>query len=126
MTVGQSSTHINGILNVFRATNYTAVSPFVKLHTGDPGSAGTANASSETTRKALTFAAPSSGTITASAVSWATWSATSPETLTHYSIWDASTAGNFLMSGQFSASKTVTTGDTINATVSVSQGPAAA
>jgi hypothetical protein len=125
MTVGQSSTHINGILNVLRGTNYTAVTPYLKIHTGDPGAAGTSNASTETTRKALTFAAPSSGTTTASAVSWASWSA-SAETISHYSIWDASTAGNFLISGQFTASKAVATGDTLNATVSVSQGPAAA
>lgn len=126
MTVGQSSTHVNAILNVLRGTAYTGVTPFLKLHLGDPGASATANASSETTRKALTFAAPSAGATVASAVSWTSWSATSPETITHYSIWDASTAGNFLISGQFTASKTVTTGDTINATITVTQGPAAA
>jgi hypothetical protein len=126
VTVGQSSVHINAILNVLRGTAYTGVTPFLKIHLGDPGAAGTANASSETTRKALTFAAPSGSAVVSGAVSWATWSATSPETITHYSIWDASTAGNFLISGQFTASKTVTTGDTLNATITVSQGPAAA
>lgn len=126
MTVGQSSGHLNGILNILRGTTYTGVTPFLKIHTGDPGSAGTSNASTETTRKALTFGAPSAGSTVASAVSWTSWSATSPETITHYSIWDASTAGNFLISGQFSASKTVTTGDTITSTITVSQGPAAA
>lgn len=126
MTVGQSSAHINGILNVLRGTNYTAVTPYLKLHLGDPGASATANASSETSRKALTFGSPSGGSTVASAVSWTSWAATSPETITHYSIWDASTAGNFLISGAFTASKTVTTGDTISATITVSQGPAAA
>lgn len=126
MTVGQSSGHINSILNVLRGTAYTGVTPYLKLHTADPGAAGATAASSETTRKALTFAAPSAGAVVASAVSWTAWSATSPETVTHYSIWDASTAGNFLISGQFTASKTVTTGDTLNATITVTQGPAAA
>ena len=125
MTVGQSTTHAHGLLNVFRATNYTAVTGYLRLHTGDPGSAGTSNASSETTRKALSFGAPSSGSMTASAVSWTAWSASS-ETITHYSIWDASSAGNFLMSGQFSASKAVSSGDTLNATITVTQGPLAA
>jgi hypothetical protein len=120
MTVGQSTTHINSILNVLRGTSYTGVTPFLKLHTADPGAAGTTAASTETTRKALTFAAPSGNAVVSGAVSWATWSA-SAETITHYSIWDASTAGNFLISGQFTASKAVTTGDTLNATITVSQ-----
>lgn len=125
MTVGLSSGHINSILNVLRGTAYTGVTPYLKLHTADPGAAGATAASTETTRKALTFAAPSSNAVTSGTVSWATWSA-SAETITHYSIWDASTAGNFLISGQFTASKAVSTGDTLNASVSVSQGPAAA
>jgi hypothetical protein len=126
VTVGQSSTHINNILNVLRGTAYTGVTPYLKLHTGDPGATATANASTETSRKALVFAAPSANAVTSSAVSWTAWSATSGEVISYYSIWDASTAGNFLISGQFGTSKTVTTGDTLNATITVSQGPAAA
>lgn len=125
MTVGQSATHINAILNVLRGTAYTGVTPYLKIHTGDPGAAGTANASAETSRKALTFAAPSANAVTSSTVSWTAW-AQGNETISHYSIWDASTAGNFLISGAFSASKAVSSGDTLNASVSVSQGPAAA
>jgi hypothetical protein len=125
VTVGQSTAHAHGILNLLRGTDYTAFSPFVKLHTGDPGSAGTANASAETTRKALTFAAPSAGSSAASAVSWTSWAAGS-ETLTHFSIWDASTAGNFKISGAFTVSKTIANGDTLNLSVTVTQGPIAA
>jgi hypothetical protein len=129
MTVGFSSTHLDGLINVLRATNYTAVSPFAKLHTGDPGSAGTSNASAETTRKSLTFAAPSTVSTTrssaASAVSWATWSAGS-ETISHFSVWDASSAGNFLFSGTFAVSRSVINGDTLNATLTVTQGSLAA
>lgn len=124
MTVGQSSAHAHGILNLLRGTDYTAFSPHVKLHTGDPGSAGTANASTETTRKALTFAAPSAGSSAASAVSWALWSAGS-ETISHFSIWDASSSGNFKMSGTLAVSKAIANGDTLNLTVTVTQGPIA-
>lgn len=126
MTVGLSSTQATAILNIYRATNITApANVFLKVHTGDPGSAGTSNASAETTRKQLTFAAPSAGSSAASAVSWASWSAGS-ETISHVSIWDASTAGNFLQSGALSASKSVTNGDTINVTVTASLTPIAA
>lgn len=126
MTVGQSTTHAHAILNVLRGTTYTApASVWLKLHTADPGSAGTTAASAETTRKQVTFGAPSAGSSAASAVSWTSWSAGS-ETETHMSLWDASTAGNFLMSAALTASKSVTNGDTLNVTVTATQGPLAA
>lgn len=126
MTAGLSATQAAAILNVYRATNITApANVFLKAHTGDPGSAGTSNASAETTRKQLTFAAPSAGSSAASAVSWTSWSAGS-ETITHVSIWDASTSGNFLQSGALAASKSVTNGDTLQVTVTASLTPIAA
>ena len=126
MTVGLSATQAAAILNIYRATNITApAAVYLKVHTGDPGAAGTSNASAETTRKALTFAAPSAGSSAASAVSWTSWSAGS-ETITHVSIWDASTSGNFLQSGALAASKSVTNGDTLQVTVTASLTPIAA
>lgn len=125
MTVGQSSNHINSILNVVRGTSYTAFTPYVQLHTGDPGANGTANVSSEATRKQPTFAAPSGNSVTAPAVSWTAWNAGS-QTITHVSLWDASTVGNFKLSAALSPSKPVENGDTLNITASISQGPAAA
>lgn len=84
---------------------------YVKLHTGDPGEAGTANASAETTRVEITFGAASGGTATSSNTpTWSTWSAGS-ETLTHISLWDASTAGNCLYTAALTASKAVANGD---------------
>lgn len=124
MTVGQSTTHAHAILNVLRGTSYTGITPYLKLYLGDPGASGTANASTETTRKALTFAAPSAGSSAASAVSWA-WSA-SNETISHVGIFDASTAGNFLASAALSVSKAVASGDTLNVTITATQGPLAA
>lgn len=89
----------------------------VKLHTGDPGVAGTSNASAETTRKALTFSAASAGSKAAVATlpSWATWSAGS-ETLTHISLWTATSGGTFRLSLPLTASKAVANGDTVNLT----------
>lgn len=121
MTVGLATAHVSGILNLYRGTTYTApAGVYLRPHTGDPGAAGTANASAETTRKQLTFAAPSSNAIVATQVSWTAWSAGS-ETISHFSLWDASSGGNFLQSGAFAASKAVSNGDTLNATITVSQ-----
>jgi hypothetical protein len=126
VTVGLSATQAAALINIYRATTITApANVYLRLHTGDPGSAGTANASAETTRKALTFAAPSAGSSTASAVSWASWSA-GTETISHISIWDASSGGNFLQSGALAASKTVANGDTLNVTPTVAYTPIAA
>lgn len=114
MTVGVASAHAAGILNLFRNTSYTGVNTFCKLHTGDPGSAGTANASAVTTRNAVTFNAPSAGSMTLSALSG--YSMTATETISHISLWDASSGGNFLQSGALTAAKNVTSGDTLTIT----------
>lgn len=118
MTVGLAAVDFaNKVLNhMLRAVASTApAGTFTKLHTGDPGSAGTANASSVTTRPAASFAAASAGSCALQATfpAWTSWAGTSPETITHFSLWDASTAGTFLTSLALTASKTVQTGDTL-------------
>jgi hypothetical protein len=86
---------------------------YVKLHTGDPGEAGTANAAGNTTRQAATFAAASGGVSASNAdVTWTNVSTS--ETYAYVSLWDASTAGNCLWTGPLSASKAVTAGDTFS------------
>jgi hypothetical protein len=88
---------------------------YLKLHTGDPGEDATSNAATETTRKLAAWSAASSGAIATSAtVEWTNVAAT--ETYTHWSMWDASTAGNPLWSGGLSASAAVTAGDTFQIT----------
>ena len=122
MAVGLSAVNTaNAWLNVLRgasAATFTGVTTlFVQLHTGDPGASGTANVSSNTTRPALAFGAASAGSQTAGTLpSWASWAATSPETITHISVWGASSAGTFHYSAALTVSKTVTTGDTLNLT----------
>lgn len=125
MTTGISAAHSNGIINVMRGTSYTSFTPYLRLHTGDPGANGTANASAETTRKQLTFADPAgSGSSAATTVTWSTWSAGS-ENLTHGSIWDASSGGNFKMSGQLAAPLSVTNGANVNITATTTAGTVA-
>lgn len=88
---------------------------YAKLHTGDPGEAGTSNAATETTRQAVTFGASSNGVISlATGGAWT--SVSTAETYSHISLWDNSTAGNCLGSGALAASKTVAVGDNFTLT----------
>jgi hypothetical protein len=88
---------------------------YVKLHTGDAGEDGTSNAASEATRKEAAWATASSGSIATSAtLEWTNVAAT--ETYSHWSLWDASTAGNCLWTGALSSSAAVTAGDTFQIT----------
>jgi hypothetical protein len=88
---------------------------YLQLHTGDPGSAGTANVSSVTTREALTLGTPASGAVAANGTlpEWLNWAGTNGETDTDVSIWDASTGGNFVDSIQLSSPVTIDTGDNV-------------
>ena len=84
--------------------------PFVQLHVGDPGAAGTANVATETTRKAVTFSAASGGSMTNSAqVQWTNIAGS--QDATHVSIWNAASAGTFKASGVVTANP-YTAGDT--------------
>jgi hypothetical protein len=126
MTVGIASTPADALLNLYRGTSITAPAGiYIKLHTGDPGAAGTANASAVTTRNQATFNAPSGNAITLSAL--ATYAMTATETISHVSFWDASTSGNFLRSATLSASVSVVNGSTLQVvTLTVSFTPIAA
>lgn len=95
MTAGLAASHANSILNVLRNTSYTGIAtPFIQLHTGDPGAAGTTSISGQTTRNAVTWNAPSGGSMTLATLG--TWTMNTGETITHISIWTASTAGTFV------------------------------
>lgn len=113
MATGLAAGIANSILDALcSSTTWSEPAAFyVKLHTGDPGSAGTSNAATETTRKAATFSAASGGAITTSAdLIWTSVAGT--ETISHVSFWSASTAGTFLGSDALAASKSLTAGDT--------------
>ena len=118
MTVGLSAANTaNKLLETIgrTGTTFTAGVLYVKLHTGDPGSAGTANASAVTTRYAATFSAASAGSMALTSMG-GTYAMTGTETISHISLHDASTAGNFLWSVALTASKSVINGDTLSLT----------
>jgi len=95
-----------------RNTAFQIAAVHVQLHTGSPGSAGTSNVASNTTRKQATFGtAAASGAISNTvAVEWDDVPAT--ETYTHASLWSASTGGTFLGSDDLSSQAVMTAGDT--------------
>jgi len=102
VTTGVASSVANGWLDGTFAT----ATCWVKLHTADPGASGaTAAAAGDTTRKQATMAAASAGSkaMTGTAGPWTNVSTT--ETLTHISLWTASSAGTFNGSGALTASQ---------------------
>jgi hypothetical protein len=128
MAVGTSTYLANAWLNAIRGnaagTTYTAPSAiYMQLHTNGgsnlgPGSAGTSNVSGYGTRKAATFSASTTGTLSlTSTVVFDTWpSGATGETIAHVAFFDAATGGNFLWSATLSAAKTMSTNDTLNVT----------
>jgi len=120
MALGLSSAIANDILdavgnNSALTTIPVAAGCFAKLHVGDPGGAGTANAATETTRQAVSFGTPSGG-VMANDVA-VTWTAIAgSQDATHFSLWDNATAGTFLLSGTITANG-YTAGDTYTAAI---------
>lgn len=100
MALGLAAASINTSLDTIFGTSSNV---FVKLHLGDPGAAGTANAAVNTTRAAVQFAAAaSSSKASNSDAAWTSVSTT--ETYTHISIWSTvgPAGGTFLGSGTVS------------------------
>lgn len=131
MTVGLSTTNLaNNLLNTLRGSSFSNAATYVALHTdgGDPGSAGTANASAgSTTRSAVTFSAASGGSIalTGTQPTWTNGGST--ENIKYISVWSASTGGNLLWTAQLSSTKSWASGDTLTLTsCSLSLAPLAA
>lgn len=127
MAKGWNATIANSLLDAaLRASAYTGPAVIaMKLHISgsDPGSAGTSNPASETTRKAITYGAAAGGVSTNdSAATWTNVAAS--ETYTNFTLWSSTTAGTFHGSGTMTANA-VTAGDTFtvaigSATVSLS------
>lgn len=132
MTVGLSTVNTaNAWLDCIRASGSTrtvVAGTFVKLHTGDPGSAGASNAAAgSTTRVAVTQAAASGGAIALNGTAPVWTNGGTSETITHISVWDASTSGNFLYSVALTASQAwVSTNTFTLTTLGVSITPLAA
>ena len=116
MALGLSATIANDFLEWIFNASATATAPaniWIQLHTADPGASGTTAVAGNATRKDLTAAmgTAASGAITnTSAITWTTGEVDTSEDYTHWSLWDASTSGTFLLSGLMTANA-VTTGD---------------
>lgn len=135
MTAGLAPALVSGWLNTLRTTGnggaaYSAVAgTYVQLHTGDPGAAGTANISvGSTTRNSFVFSSSSSGSALSLGTAPSAWTnGGTSETLTHISVWTASTAGTFLSSVALTASKAWASADSFSlSTLSASLGTQAA
>lgn len=132
MTVGVSTANVaNPWLDCIRsggATRTVVAGTYVKLHTGDPGAAGATNAAAgDTTRKAMTQAAAAGGSMALNGTAPVWTNGGTSETISHISVWDASTAGNFLYSVALTASQAWASGNTFTLnTCTVSISPLAA
>lgn len=113
MSTGIAVGYANAILDwLCRGVAPTAPSDFwVKLHIGDPGGAGTANPSVNTTRKQTAFANAAAGGSIANTTAMSWTASPAPEDHTHFSVWTASSGGTFIMSGTVTANP-VGAGDT--------------
>ncbi len=96
---------------VLRNTTYTSpATVYISLHTADPGETGaneiTAGAYA---RQTIAFDAPTDGVFPNTADVDVPVSTSDHGTITHFGIWDASTAGNYLTGGAFTTSRTYNT-----------------
>lgn len=117
MAVGLSAANLaNKWLDMLAGTAFTAPTVCaIKLHTADPGSAGTtAAAAGDTTRKSVTWSAASAGSKAMSSMSGSWTNGGTSETLTHLSAWDSTSAGNFLFSAALTSSKAWASTDTFS------------
>jgi hypothetical protein len=115
MATGLSAYLANKYLDaVGNATSFSVSLPYIKLHVGDPGTVGTANAAIETTRQSASFGSAAGGILTSDAST--TWTnIAGSQTATFFTTWDSATAGNFLFSGVVDANP-YTAGDTFTIT----------
>lgn len=118
MSVGPTAYLINKLLDhTFRNVTWTPpATVYFKGHIGDPGATGSSNASAQTTRYAVTWAAAASGLILMTGTPELTLNAT--ETISHASLWDTAgpAGGNCLWTAQAEASKGGVSGDIIRLT----------
>jgi hypothetical protein len=126
MADGFAAATANSFLGVLRGTTFTGYGAvYVQLHVGSPGGAGTSNPSAVTTRNAVTWNAPSAGSMTLNTLG--TYSMTATETITDISIWSASSGGTFIESWTLTTGVPVINGSVISfSSLTLSQSPLAA
>ena len=109
MAVGLSLTEANTFVNGF-----VAAYPWILLHTGNPGAAGTLLVATNAIRKdaGAALGAASGGVSTStSSIDWPEGEVSGSESYTHFSMWSAETAGVFGGSGNLLANNVAAIGD---------------
>ena len=114
--MSMSASHADAVLSA--ALNSPAT-PYVQLHTGDPGAAGTANVAvvggtDPAPRKAAAFGVPGNHpsnierrVVSTAEIEWLSNEIDPGQTITHFSIWSAATSGDCLYIAQVTESKVV-------------------
>ena len=98
---------------LFNNVTYAVATPYMSLHTADPGETGASEAAGGTYTRQLTdfnVASNPAGTVTNNGI--VDFTLMPACTITHVGVWDAVAAGNFICSGAFASSKVVNAGDT--------------
>lgn len=113
MAEGLSAATANSFLDAIgNATSFSEAAFWIQLHTAAPGAAGTTAVAGNATRKQVSFGTAAGGAISNDAdLVWTTGEVDTAEDYTHWTAWDASTAGNFICSGTVTANA-VLVGDT--------------
>ncbi|UVT31462.1 hypothetical protein SEA_SEJANUS_29 [Mycobacterium phage Sejanus] len=115
MPAGPTQYLVNKLLDhALRNVPYTPPAVvYFKAHIGDPGAAGTANASNQTTRIPVTFLAASGGVVLLTGTPEITLNAT--ENISHGSLWDTAgpSGGNCLWTAAATIVKGGVSGDII-------------
>lgn len=114
MAIGLASGIANSILDALcSSVAWTEpVAFYVKLHTGDPGATGVANAAVNTSRQTTTFAPANAGAITTTGnLNWLNVPAA--ETYSHVSFWETvgPAGGTFLGSDDLAVAQTMQVGN---------------
>lgn len=102
------------------ANAYKALGTYVSLHTASPGSTGASEATGGSpayARKQTTWGTASGSTVAGSEVTFDVPAGT----YTHWGLWDAATAGNFIDGGALSASVTLSAQGQVKAPISYTQ-----
>lgn len=95
----------------FNNVTFAVATPFVSLHTADPGETGGSEVTGGSyARQAGSWAAASAGSIASDTT--LNFTGMPVTTITHVGVYDAVSAGNLIWSGALTASKTTASGDT--------------
>ena len=108
------------LYHILGSSAFSQPSKFLALSTASlqDDNSGTELSGNGYTRKAITFGTASSGSITNSGAVEFDTATGNQGTISHFGIYDASSGGNLLFHGAFSASKVISTGDVLKVSAS--------